>query len=122
MRPGEISSIRPVSSRARQVETFHGRDPELVGDQLLALFEGPVRAIRCAQAIQRDAESLGLRLRAGIHTGEIEQVGGLSADLRFTSPRESQRSLRGARSWSRRRFATSSRARGSRLPTVGHIP
>jgi len=59
----------------KHVETFHGRDPELVGDQLLALFEGPVRAIRCAQAIQRDAETLGLRLRAGIHTGEIEQAG-----------------------------------------------
>lgn len=58
----------------RQFEMFHGRDPQLVGDQLLAVFEGPVRAIRCAQAILRDAESLGLRLRAGIHTGEVEQT------------------------------------------------
>lgn len=58
----------------RYFEPFHGRDPQLVGDQLLAVFEGPVRAIRCAQAIQRDAESLGLRLRAGIHTGEVERA------------------------------------------------
>ena len=56
----------------RQCDTFHGRDPHLAGDQLIAVFEGPVRAIRCAQSIQRDAEGLGLRLRAGIHTGEIE--------------------------------------------------
>lgn len=65
----------------RQFEMFHGRDPQLVGDQLLAVFEGPVRAIRCAQAIQRDTESLGLRLRAGIHTGEIEQAGATPSGL-----------------------------------------
>ncbi len=65
----------------RQFETFHGRDPQLVGDQLFAVFEGPVRAIRCAQAIQRDAESLGLRLRAGIHTGEVEQAGATLSGL-----------------------------------------
>ena len=65
----------------KHVAAFHGHDPELVGDQLLALFEGPVRAIRCAQAIQRDAESLGLRLRAGVHTGEIEQAGGTFSGL-----------------------------------------
>jgi pimeloyl-ACP methyl ester carboxylesterase len=59
----------------RHFETFRGRDPHLVGDQLLAVFEGPIRAIRCAQTIQRDVENLGLRMRAGIHTGEVEQGG-----------------------------------------------
>jgi class 3 adenylate cyclase len=65
----------------RRFEMFHGRDPQLVGDQLLAVFEGPVRAIRCAQALQRDAEGIGLRLRAGIHIGEVERAGAALSGL-----------------------------------------
>jgi pimeloyl-ACP methyl ester carboxylesterase len=65
----------------RRFEMFQGRDPQLVGDQLLAVFEGPVRAIRCAQAIQRDAEGIGLRLRAGIHIGEVERAGAALSGL-----------------------------------------
>ena len=45
------------------------------GDGLLASFEGPTRAIRCAQALHDEARSLGLELRSGIHTGECELIG-----------------------------------------------
>jgi pimeloyl-ACP methyl ester carboxylesterase len=59
----------------RRIATFRGRGVDMTGDQIMAAFEGPIRAIRCAEAIQRDAEGVGLRLRAGVHTGEVEQSG-----------------------------------------------
>ena len=48
---------------------------DLAGDGLLATFDGPARAVRSARALQRSAADLGIRLRAGIHTGEVERVG-----------------------------------------------
>ncbi len=45
------------------------------GDGMLAAFDGPARAVRCAQAIARTTQSLGLEVRAGCHTGEVELVG-----------------------------------------------
>jgi class 3 adenylate cyclase len=45
------------------------------GDGILATFDGPARAIRCAQAIAARMHQLGLPIRAGIHTGECEQIG-----------------------------------------------
>ncbi|MEA2674037.1 MAG: hypothetical protein QOI92_1229 [Chloroflexota bacterium] len=56
----------------RQVERFGGREIKTVGDGLLATFDGPARAVRCAAAIRDDEAELGLQLRAGLHTGEIE--------------------------------------------------
>ena len=47
----------------------------MIGDQIMAAFEGPIRAMCCAGAIQREAEGLGLRLRAGVHVGEVERSG-----------------------------------------------
>jgi class 3 adenylate cyclase len=65
---------------ARQhLERFRGRQIVTTGDGLLATFDGPARAIRCAQAIVADVRELGLELRAGLHTGEIELDG---ADVR----------------------------------------
>src|SRR3954451_24747092 len=49
-----------------------GREVKAMGDGFLATFDGPARAIRCAQAIIRDAAEVGLQVRAGIHTGECE--------------------------------------------------
>jgi class 3 adenylate cyclase len=46
------------------------------GDGFLATFDGPARAIRCAVAIRGAMRSLGLEIRAGLHTGEIELMGG----------------------------------------------
>jgi class 3 adenylate cyclase len=59
-----------------EVVTSGGREVDRAGDGFLATFDGPTRAIRCAQAVQRVAGSMGLQVRAGIHTGEVETAGG----------------------------------------------
>ncbi|HXO80025.1 MAG TPA: adenylate/guanylate cyclase domain-containing protein, partial [Mycobacterium sp.] len=56
----------------RQLERFHGREVNTTGDGFLARFDGPARAIRCAMAIRDVLRSLGLEVRAGVHTGEVE--------------------------------------------------
>jgi class 3 adenylate cyclase len=45
------------------------------GDGLLATFDGPARAVRCAQAIGESVRDLGIEIRAGVHTGEVELDG-----------------------------------------------
>jgi class 3 adenylate cyclase len=45
------------------------------GDGFLASFEGPARAIQCACAIEEEAREVGIRIRAGLHTGECERIG-----------------------------------------------
>jgi class 3 adenylate cyclase len=57
------------------LEQFRGREIETAGDSFFATFDGPARAIRCAKAVIDGARSLGLDLRAGIHTGECEVRG-----------------------------------------------
>jgi len=52
-----------------------GREIKSVGDGFLALFDGPARAVRAARAIVSGVTSLGLEVRAGLHTGEVELVG-----------------------------------------------
>src|SRR4051812_14687518 len=54
---------------------FHGREVKSTGDGFLATFDGPARAIRCARAILDSSEPLGIRVRAGLHTGECEVMG-----------------------------------------------
>jgi class 3 adenylate cyclase len=53
------------------------------GDGFLAMFDGPQRAIRCAMAIREAVQSLGIEVRAGLHTGECEvrgdDIGGIGA-------------------------------------------
>ncbi|OMC44463.1 adenylate/guanylate cyclase domain-containing protein [Mycobacterium sp. IS-1264] len=56
----------------RQLERFGGREVNTTGDGFLARFDGPARAIRCAMAIRDILRSLGLEVRAGVHTGEVE--------------------------------------------------
>jgi pimeloyl-ACP methyl ester carboxylesterase len=58
----------------RRLDEFRGRVIDTAGDGLLAAFDGPARAIRCAQAMGDDARPLGLQLRSGLHTGECELV------------------------------------------------
>ncbi len=58
------------------VETFHGRVVNKLGDGMLAIFDGPARAVRCAVAIRDVLDtSYGMKTRAGLHTGEIELRG-----------------------------------------------
>src|SRR5207249_7052416 len=54
---------------------FGGREVKSTGDGHLATFDGPARAIRCARTILNGGEELGIRLRAGMHTGECEVMG-----------------------------------------------
>ncbi len=59
----------------RQLDRFSGREVKTTGDGFLATFDGPARAIRCARAIRDGVRSLGLSVRAGLHTGEVEMTG-----------------------------------------------
>ncbi|MEO8477704.1 MAG: adenylate/guanylate cyclase domain-containing protein [Actinomycetota bacterium] len=58
-----------------EIERFRGRYVNTTGDGLLATFDGPARAVRCAEAIVGAVRSLGLDIRAGCHTGEVELSG-----------------------------------------------
>ena len=56
----------------RELTRFRGREVDTAGDGFLAMFDGPARAIRCAMAIILGVQQLGINIRAGIHTGEVE--------------------------------------------------
>jgi class 3 adenylate cyclase len=70
---------------AGQVERHRGRRINTTGDGMLATFDGPGRAVRCAQAIRKEVRSLGIEVRAGLHTGEIElrgaDIGGIAVHI-----------------------------------------
>jgi pimeloyl-ACP methyl ester carboxylesterase/class 3 adenylate cyclase len=55
---------------------FRGREVKSLGDGFLATFDGPARAIHCAQSINAELHRLGIPIRVGIHTGEVELVDG----------------------------------------------
>ncbi|HEU0024123.1 MAG TPA: alpha/beta fold hydrolase [Thermoleophilaceae bacterium] len=69
----------------RALDRHRGREVKRTGDGFLATFDGPARAIRCAASITEAVETLGLELRAGLHTGECEvmsdDVGGLAVHI-----------------------------------------
>jgi class 3 adenylate cyclase len=58
-----------------ELERFRGREIDTTGDGFLATFDGPGRAVRCACAIRDAVHAIGIRVRSGLHTGEIEQHG-----------------------------------------------
>lgn len=58
-----------------ELERHRGRELDRAGDGFVALFDGPARAVRCALVIEERVERLGLSLRAGVHTGEVELIG-----------------------------------------------
>ncbi|HEV8228550.1 MAG TPA: adenylate/guanylate cyclase domain-containing protein [Candidatus Limnocylindria bacterium] len=66
---------RYYTATRRHLAMFGGTEVDTAGDGLLAHFDGPGRAIRCANAIERSASDLGLEARAGVHTGEVERAG-----------------------------------------------
>ncbi len=57
----------------REIARFRGSEVKSLGDGFLAVFDGPARAIRCAKAITEAMEPLGIKVRAGLHTGEVER-------------------------------------------------
>jgi class 3 adenylate cyclase len=69
----------------RQLARFGGRLVKRTGDGVLAIFDGPARAVQCVTAIRDAVRQLGLEIRAGLHTGEIEQrqddVAGIAVHL-----------------------------------------
>ena len=68
--------LRLHNARLRDdLNTFRGREVKTTGDGFLAVFDGATRAVRCAAAMTRSAHDLGLAIRVGIHSGEVEFVG-----------------------------------------------
>jgi class 3 adenylate cyclase len=69
----------------RLVEEFGGRLVKTTGDGILATFDGPGRAIHCAVALKEELAGIGVQLRAGLHTGEVEvrddDVGGIAVHV-----------------------------------------
>jgi class 3 adenylate cyclase len=59
----------------RELDRFRGRELNTAGDGFLAMFDGPARAVVCAVSIRDAARALGLQIRFGLHTGELELVG-----------------------------------------------
>jgi len=73
------STVRALLAR------FRGKEMDTAGDGFFASFDGPARAVRCAMAIVEAVRPLGLQIRAGLHTGEVEtiddKVGGLAVSI-----------------------------------------
>ena len=69
----------------RELARYRGREVETAGDSFLATFDGPARAIRCALTVRDAVRQLGIEIRAGLHTGEVElmddKVGGLAVHI-----------------------------------------
>lgn len=65
----------------RELSRFRGEEQDTAGDGFFATFDGPARAIRCAQAVADGMHALGLDVRAGVHTGECELHDGKVAGL-----------------------------------------
>jgi class 3 adenylate cyclase len=59
----------------RELDHNRGREVDTTGDGFLAVFDGPARAVRCAAASVGAVRELGLEIRAGVHTGEVEMIG-----------------------------------------------
>jgi pimeloyl-ACP methyl ester carboxylesterase/plasmid stabilization system protein ParE len=70
---------------AEQTQRFGGTVVESTGDGHLITFDGPTQAIRCAEALRAEAETLGVEIRSGVHTGECElrdkRIGGLAVHI-----------------------------------------
>jgi class 3 adenylate cyclase len=80
----ELLSAHDAAVR-REVTRFRGREVKTLGDGSLSTFDGPARAIRCGGAITDAARSLGLEVRVGLHSGEVElmdgDVGGIAVHI-----------------------------------------
>jgi class 3 adenylate cyclase/pimeloyl-ACP methyl ester carboxylesterase len=69
------------ASVRRQLTRFRGVEIDTAGDGFFARFDGPARAIRCAQAIRDAVQDIGLQVRLGLHTGECEVLDGKVAGI-----------------------------------------
>jgi class 3 adenylate cyclase len=80
----ELLNVHDELAR-RVVEEFDGRLVKTTGDGILATFDGPGRAIRCAAALSDELRGIGVQMRAGLHAGEVElrdgDVGGIAVHI-----------------------------------------
>jgi class 3 adenylate cyclase len=76
-----------------ELERVHGREVDTTGDGVLAIFDGPAVAMRCASRIRSAASRQGLQIRAGIHVGEVESSG---SDIRGVAVHEAARVMAAA--------------------------
>jgi pimeloyl-ACP methyl ester carboxylesterase/class 3 adenylate cyclase len=60
----------------RELDRHRGREIDTAGDGFFASFDGPARAVRCAQVLRDAVRALGIEIRAGLHTGEVEVLDG----------------------------------------------
>jgi pimeloyl-ACP methyl ester carboxylesterase/class 3 adenylate cyclase len=60
----------------RELDRHRGREVKTLGDGVLATFDGPARGIGCARAICEQAQTIGVEVRAGLHSGEVDLVNG----------------------------------------------
>ena len=69
----------------KELARFRGREIKTVGDAFIATFDGPARAVRCACGIRARVAEIGIQIRAGLHTGEIEiadhDIGGIGVNI-----------------------------------------
>jgi pimeloyl-ACP methyl ester carboxylesterase len=69
----------------KELERFRGREVKQIGDGCLATFDGPARAIKCGLSMVQAVKSLGIEIRVGLHTGEVEimgdDVGGIAVHI-----------------------------------------
>jgi class 3 adenylate cyclase len=69
----------------RELARFRGREVKTTGDGFLATFDGPARAVRCGDAVVEGVKAIGLEVRIGVHTGEIEirddDIGGIAVHI-----------------------------------------
>jgi class 3 adenylate cyclase len=72
----------------RELDRFGGREVRTTGDGMLATFDGPARALECAQSVARSAIRDGLHVRAAVHVGEVEL---LTGDVRGIAVHEAAR-------------------------------
>jgi class 3 adenylate cyclase len=80
----EVLNVHDELAR-RLVEEFGGRLIKTTGDGILATFDGPGRGLRCAAALRVELGGIGVQVRAGLHTGEVElrdsDVGGIAVHI-----------------------------------------
>jgi class 3 adenylate cyclase len=65
----------------RELATYRGQEVDTAGDGFLATFDGPARAVQCGCAVRDVVREIGLEIRAGVHTGEVERRGDELAGL-----------------------------------------
>ena len=117
-RGGAASSVTTRVVRAI-LARFRGHEVDTAGDGFFATFDGPARAVRCAMAIVDAVRPLGIEVRAGVHTGEVETIDGKPAGMAVQIGARvggARRTVRGARVADGARTSRPARVSRSRTP------